>query len=429
MGDWYGRPMATRSTRTLTLFVVLALLTGACGSDSTSSGGSDSDTSDVEVPAEADQATAAAVRYVDELGGEEAFAAVFLALDRGYDVSQVLGPDVTIAADGTIEGVEPEHEPFGATDVTAAQGGDGGEESMSAPQVELVALRTESAQDEDDTGRSDFDPTMAGIQGLELTLHEIWEGAGEEDFISGLDELLPARDEASDAESDSRDDISARDAQVLLGILLLSLRGYTPGQIAAGMATGSIVSESDSQICLDIDGEDPQKDKDRFAAFCAMVAQRNSQSDSEASGSGETDGQQSSESADTALEGIPTGLFEGTIDTSTGGFRTGVSIDSAQITLQYANGGVLVDWTVSWTEDAGECISTGTDSWSGSEVTLSQAQSFSIRGTRQFQPGDDSTCELGAEPASFDTVFRFEVDGSTVTSDIGVGIATIEVGG
>ncbi len=396
------------------------------------------------MPAEVDEAAAAAVRLVGQLGGEEAFAAVFLALDRGYDVSQLLDPGVTLAAEGTVEGVEPQHEPFGATDVTAGEEDSGDEdsaeddsaeddsaeddsadeESMGAPRVEFVSLRTFSADDEDDVGRPDRDATMAGITGIELTLHEIWEGAGEEDFISGLEQFLPARDDSPTPGPDSGDDLSERDAQVLLGILLLSLRGYTPGQIAAGMATGSIVGGSDSQICLSIDGEEPEMAFDRFAAFCQMVVEGTSGT----SGSGDTGAEQASEGGNTALEGIPTGLYEGTVDTSTGGFRSGVSIDSADVTLQYANGGVLVDWTVSWTEESGECVTTGTDSWSGSEVTLSDAQGFSIRGAREFQPGSDSTCELGAEPSSFSRVFRFDVEGSVVTSDIGVGIATIDLG-
>jgi len=141
----------------------------------------------------------------------------------------------------------------------------------------------------------------------------------------------------------------------------------------------------------------------------------------------EPNGEATPDDPGTALARIAPGTYEGMIDT-TGAFRDGVTVTSAGITLTVTADGAAVDWAVEWSEDAGECVTTGSDWWSGSEVTLDADSAFSIRGSREFRPGADSTCDLGAEPSSFERTFRFDVDGTTVTGDIGVGIATIEIG-
>ena len=278
-----------------------------------------------------------------------------------------------------------------------------------------------SAQDNDD----EVDPREAALLGLDLTIGEAQRQAAAGEYLEEMGFPEPSGDKLSGGSA------TVEGYRLVMAMMMLAARGYSAEQIVTALVTGTVEVDSGLPVCLRIPGEAPAIEVAGVAG-CAVL--RDGNDDDTASGGDTGDGRPEPRDNgaggddDTALESIPTGLYEGTIDTSTGGFRTGVSIDSAGITLQYANGGVLVDWTVSWIEDAGECTTAGTDSWSGSEVTLSDAGSFSIRGTRQFQPGADDTCEI-AVPNSSSRVFRFEVDGTTVTSDIGLGTATIEIGG
>lgn len=426
-GPWVPRTarsnvglVESRLGRIMLLLLATALAAASCGSDD--SGSADrSDAPVMSAGVEVDDVAEAAATYTGELGDEGAFAAVVIAFDRGYTIEQLV-PVADLAPDGTIEATDPAGQSRGLVDLQALSSGEDsggdGEASMEAGlQVVLVSRgAAESAQ-----GGDEVEPREAALLGLDLTVGEAQRRAAVGGYLDEMRFTEPPTGTLSDESA------TLEGYQTVVAMLMLAARGYSAEQIVIALVTDTVRADSVLPACLEVPGEVPEIE----VAGVVDCPPLDGGADDEPTPRDDTGGdpEPQGDNAEAALESIPTGLYEGTIDTSTGGFRSGVSIGTATITLQYANGGVLVDWTVSWTEDAGECTTTGTDSWSGSEVTLSDARSFSIRGTRQFQPGGDSTCDLGAEPSSFSRVFRFDVNGATVTSDIGVGVATVEITG
>jgi len=137
----------------------------------------------------------------------------------------------------------------------------------------------------------------------------------------------------------------------------------------------------------------------------------------------------SAQGAPDALDLIADGTYVGTIDTTTAGFRDNATVTSSSFMVEKSGDTIGVTWAVVWDEQLIECMVTNVDSWGGSDVTVRESGAFNIMGIRVFDPEIESTCQasIGNIPAEYDRAFRFRLDGTTLSGDIGLGIASAEV--
>ena len=413
----------TAVRRMAAVVAVGALALGAvgCSSDGDEAATDDATSTASAALIERADLEAAATRIADQWGARDGFAVTVIALDRGYSVDQLL--DATaIDEDGTVPGTEPEDSDAGLVELAAA----GATDALGTPTLALAGIGL-AALPAQEGGPTVADATVAF---LDESLGEIFDAG-----VAHL-EALEAAEEAE-----------AQREEIIIDITLsLAARGYSVEQIIEAMWFGTIRADTNVGGCPAI-VEDPDQmgpvdpiptppGSDRLTPRCPPVdtadpadaTDDDGGSDPGDADDGGNDPAEAPAADGTALQRLAPGTYQGTIDTA-GAFRDGVAVTTADITLTIDDDGAAVDWTVEWSEPNEECTTTGVDWFSGAEVTNDTDTSFSIRGDRSFRPGADSTCDLGAEPSSFERTLRLDVDGTTVTADVGVGIATIDVSG
>jgi hypothetical protein len=244
---------------------VAAVLTGAlagvaCGADQ---GGDDDNTG---AAAQADEAAAAAAlqetadaaaSYVTDLGPEGAFAAVVIALDRGYTADQLV-PAARLTADGTVDGAEPAGEPQGLVELP----GDG-EERASGADIEVRLVSTGTVL----PTQNDVDPTEAALLGLDLTVGDAHRQAAGQAYLEEMGWPEPPEAVAGGGEA------TIEGYELTITILALARSGYSFEQIIAAVVTGDVTTDIILPSCYVIPDEAPELDVGSDDP-CAMAARK-----------------------------------------------------------------------------------------------------------------------------------------------------------
>jgi hypothetical protein len=235
---------------------VLAAGCGSGGSDGSETAAPSTVAGVAQVEAALDDfqrgAAGASVAIVTRLGGVGGFAAVLLAIDRGYVDDQVVAYADRLEADGDIPGTKPALEPQGHFVLPSGRddtGDDGEDEGALGGKVRVVpaSFRNGAASS---TGQPAADPTRAALEGLDLVIGDVHRDAA---WAGYLDEMGWDRDQFEPVPPGA-----TAEEMTLLGVVLaLARRGYSSVQILIGIAAGDLRLDSPHPACLAIDGEMP----------------------------------------------------------------------------------------------------------------------------------------------------------------------------
>jgi hypothetical protein len=403
--------------RTFAIAVTLALVGSACGGGDDASSSTSADvegTAQVAVdvgnaPTPDPSSVAIADALVEAHGEEGGFAALVLALDRGYDNAQIeeAAREARLDTDGVITDA--------AGGVEAPAGTAGGVFELPEASAAGVVLAASSGSLRRAYQQERLEPTRMRAQ-------------------------LAAAISSPYAELDT--------GRALIVIITeLARSGYNLDQVVAELIAGDAVLEYAGRDCpalvVGVDFIEPanrvgqcsdylislvidQEDDTTAAAATSTTAAEGGAADTAADEDPPPATDPPAASA-SSIAAIADGTYTGTLDNFE--FRDKVTVVSSEATITKTGDAFDYDWSVQWEQELRDCSYQNRDSWGGSELITTTDTLLQIGGTRRFEVDLVSTCpaESGDIASTFSRPMTLNLVGSQLTGSIGIATVTFDV--
>ncbi|GAB3249597.1 hypothetical protein [Nocardioides dilutus] len=276
------------------LMATMAVFTGACGGSGDGSSQTSSESDDAGAVSAADRTQAeglvdAESQITEEWGDVDGFAVTLLAIDRGYLLDQIVA-NPTIAADGTIEGVDPAGSAsgmFGELTAAAAEGAS----AHTVPAVHRLAPPGHN---------DDARPSDAFLAFIDSSAGAMFDAAQRHLAELARQERLAAEFEQS----------------LTLTTLALLTRGYTAEQLTEALFFGTITGPLFPCIGIVDDPPVVPPGEDGFPSCPPLGADPSSTSDPDSTGSAPSTGDDSDPAGESSEGVLFVGTFSGPGDES-----------------------------------------------------------------------------------------------------------------